>query len=538
MSITELEQTGTKRPFFRYWLPRILGILFVVNVLLVWFIPAEGFEGGMRMMATVGLSLVFYLLFSLWLFIFSGYTWKRRWATFLLIPLVVVGVFVAFIQQVNFTGDMTPIFHFRWEPSQGDIEARLLSHRQEQAKEGKPGSISLVSQDPNDFPEYRGRNRDGIIKGVSITAFDKNKIRQIWRQPCGGGYAGFAVAGQGAVTIEQRGGDEVVVCYEAATGKEYWTYSYPAHFKETMGGPGPRATPTIADGDVYSLGATGVLVRLEGNTGKEKWKVNILENNDNIMWGMSGSPLVYDQVVVVNPGAQQESAKGRAVVAYDRETGQKEVWKAGNAKAAYGSPMLATLAGRRQVLIFDAEGLAGYDAGKGDELWRYEWKTMSDINVAQPVMLPDDRVFITSDYGRGCDAIKVLQTDSGFRTIPAWPNTPSKAMRSKFSNPVYHEGFLYGLDETERLVCVDAATGKREWKDGQYGHGQLMLVGDKLLVLTESGHLALVEANPKAFHELGKFQALTGEKTWNCPAMVGKRVFVRNHLEMACYELE
>jgi outer membrane protein assembly factor BamB len=225
------------------------------------------------------------------------------------------------------------------------------------------------------------------------------------------------------------------------------------------------------------------------------------------------------------------------VIAYDRETG-KEVWTAGNAKAAYGSPMLATLAGRRQVLIFDAEGLAGFDAAKGDELWRYEWKTMSDINVAQPVILPDDRVFITSGYWHGCDLIKVLRTGSDFQKIPAWPNPPSKAMRSKFSNPVYYDGFLYGLDESERLVCVDAATGQRQWRDGHYGHGQLLLVGDKLVALTETGQLALVEATPKAFHELGKFQALQGEKTWNCPAMVGKRVFVRNHLEMACYELE
>ena len=538
MSITEVERTGTKRPFFRYWLPRLIWGIALVNVLGIWLAPVEGFEGGMRMMATVASLLFFYLLFSLWLFIFSGYTWKRRWATFLLIPLAVLGLFVGLIQRVNFTGDMTPIFHFRWEPSQSGIEVRLLSHRQEQAKEGKPASISLVSQDPNDFPEYRGRNRDGIIQGVSLESFNKDKVRQIWRQPCGGGYSSFAVAGQGAVTIEQRGDDEVVVCYEADTGKECWTYPYPAHFQETMGGPGPRATPTIADGDVYSLGATGVLVRLDGSTGREKWKVNILEGNDNIMWGMSGSPLVYDKVVVVNSGTQRESAKGRAVIAYDRETG-KEVWTAGSAQAAYASPMLATLAGRRMVLIFDAEGLAGYDAANGEEILpHYPWKTMSDINVAQPVVLPDDRVFITSGYWHGCDLVKIAQAGSTFKPSSAWPNAPSKDMRCKFSNPVYHEGFLYSLDESERLVCVDAATGKRQWKDGHYGHGQLLLVGDKLVVLTETGQLVLVEASPKAFHELGKFQALKGEKTWNCPAMVGKRVFVRNHQEMACYELE
>jgi outer membrane protein assembly factor BamB len=538
MSITDIERTETRRPFFRYWLPWILGTLCLLSVLLIWLVPSEEFEGGMRMVTTVGLLLLFFLLFSLWLFIFSGYTWKWRLAIFLLIPIIVVGLGAALFQKPEFTGDMTPIFRFRWQETLQDREAHLASHRQEQAKQGKPGSISLVSQDPNDFPEYRGRKRDGVIHGVSLESFNKDKVRQIWRQPCGGGYASFAVAGQGALTIEQRGGDEVVVCYEAATGKECWAYSYPAHFQETMGGPGPRATPTIADGDVYSLGATGVLVRLDGSSGKEKWKVNILENNENVMWGMSGSPLVYDKVVVVNPGAQNESAKGRAVVAYDRETG-KEVWTGGSARAAYGSPMLATLAGRRMILIFDAEGLAGYDPASGEEvLPHYEWKTMSDINVAQPLVLSDDRVFITSDYGHGCDMVKVAQNGSSFKSSSVWPNAPSKDMRCKFSNPIYHEGFLYGLDESERLVCVDAATGKRRWKDGHYGHGQLLLVGNRLVVLAESGDLLVVEANPKAFHELGKFHALQGGKTWNCPAMVGKRVFVRNHEEMACYELE
>jgi len=535
MSTTEAELTGTRRPFFRYWLPRLLGILLLIDLAFIWLIPVEGFEGGMRMVATVGSLLGFYVLFSLWLFIFSGYRWKWRLGFFLLIPLVVVGTAVAFFQRVDFTGDMTPIPRFRWEESLGERQANLQSHREEQAKAGK-ASISLVSQSDTDFPEYRGRKRDGVVAGASLSGFDKTKVHEIWRQPCGGGYSSFALAGQGAVTIEQRGGEEVVACYEAATGKECWTYSYPAHFKETMGGPGPRATPTIADGDVYSLGAKGDLARLDGATGKEKWKINILNNNDNIMWGMSGSPLVYDNVVVVNPGRQRESADGRAVVAYDRETG-KEVWAAGSAQAAYASPMLATLAGRRQILIFDAVGLAGYDAVKGDELWRYEWKTANDINVAQPVVLPGDQVFITSGYWHGCAMLKVSEVNGQFSRAETWPNTPNRAMHCKFSNPVFYQGYLYGLDEG-RLACVDAAMGKRQWKEKDYGHGQLLLAGDKLVILAETGELAIVAADPKAFRELGKLKALKGEKTWNYPAMVGNRVFVRNHIEMACYELE
>jgi outer membrane protein assembly factor BamB len=529
------EMKVRERTFFRYWLPRLLGIILVIDLGFIWLVPAEDFEGGMRMVAAVGSLLMFYLLFSLWLFIFSGYRWKWRWAIFLMIPLVVVGTAVALFQRVDFTGDMTPVPRFRWEESIRERQANLQTHREEQAKSGKP-SISLVSQSETDFPEYRGRKRDGIVTGSSLSGFDKSKIREIWRQPCGGGYASFAIAGQGAVTIEQRGGEEVVVCYETATGKECWTYSYPAHFKETMGGPGPRATPTIVDGDVYSLGATGVLARLDGNTGKEKWKVNILENNNNIMWGMSGSPLVFDNVVVVNPGRQRESADGRAVIAYDRETG-KEVWTVGGTQAAYASPMLATMAGRRQILIFDAVGLAGYDAAKGEPLWDYPWKTMNDINVAQPVILPDDRVFISSGYGHGCAMLKISEVNGQFSVNAVWPITPNPSMYCKFSNPVFYQGYLYGLDEG-RIVCVDAEKGKRQWKEKDYGHGQLLLAGDKLVILAETGELTIVAADPKAFRELGKIKVLKGEKTWNYPAMVGNRVFVRNHIEMACYELE
>jgi outer membrane protein assembly factor BamB len=552
MSTSNIEMPGTRRPFLRYWLPRLIWGIALVNVLAIWLVPAESFEGGYRLVATVGSLLASYLLFSLWLFIFSGYAWKWRWGIFVLIPLVVAGARFALVQSVHFTGDMTPIVHFRWEESQEQREARLESHRLEQAKHGKPAGISLVSQSENDYPEYRGRKRDGIVAS-SLSGFDKTKVRQVWKQPCGGGYSGFAVSGQGAVTIEQRGSEEVVVCYEAATGKECWTYSYPAHFKETMGGPGPRATPTIADGDVYSMGAEGLLARLDGASGQEKWRVNILEGNDNLMWGMSGSPLVYDNVVVVNPGAQRESAKGRAVVAYDRETG-KEVWTGGDAQAAYASPMLATLAGRRMVLIFDAVGLAGYDAAKGDELWRYPWKNPV-ANIAQPVVLPapagyifigsvrpvsvsPSRVFITSGYGHGCALLDVTETNGQFTAVAVWPNTPNPAMHCKFSNPVYYKGFFYGLDDG-RLVCVDAATGKRQWKEKDYGHGQLLLAGDKLVILAESGELAVVETGlAKSSQELGKFPALKGEKTWNYPAMVGKRIFVRNHEEMACYDLE
>src|SRR5262249_7412171 len=154
-----------------------------------------------------------------------------------------------------------------------------------------------------------------------------------------------------------------------------------------------------------------VLTCLDVATGKPRWSVETLKDNANLKWGMSGSPLVYDGVVVVSPGVQQPGAPGGTLVAYDRATGQ-QVWAAGAAPAGYSSPMLATLAGRRQVLLFDGKGLAGYDAADGKELWRHPWETQEDINVAQPVVLEGDRVVVSSGYGVGSALLHVTQ-DAG-----------------------------------------------------------------------------------------------------------------------------
>jgi outer membrane protein assembly factor BamB len=353
----------------------------------------------------------------------------------------------------------------------------------------------------------------------------------IWRQPIGGGYAGFAVAGNIVVTIEQRRDNEAVVCYDQDTGRERWFHEYTAHFSESLGGPGPRATPTIFDGAVYSLGASGELVCLDGATGRQIWHVNILADTraQNLQWGMAGSPLVFDELVVVNPGGSDGG-----VAAYDRRTGSK-VWSAGKHKAGYSSPALATLGGYRQILVFDGAGLAGYDPAGSGELWRYPWSTMQDINVAQPLVLDGERVLISSGYGVGCALLRVRRDADRWSVEPVWPTKVSRAMQCKFTSPIEYEGFIYGLDDGI-MVCVDPTSGSRCWKKGRYGHGQILLVGDVILVLTEIGDVALVEADPQQHRESARFHALDG-KTWNTPALSGNRLFVRNHREMACYEL-
>lgn len=467
---------------------------------------------------------------AIWYFLFSGYRWQTKLIAVGMLG-VLAGASAAAVSKVELTGSWQPLFRFRWEPDPADQLAQYLS--QQRRADGLPATDLTIG--PLDFPRYRGSNCDGVVTGVTLaTDWSARPPRELWRHACGGGYAGFAVAGNVAVTIEQRGDDEAVVCYDRATGKERWVHSYPAlfHRSEPMGGDGPRTTPNIHDGLIYSLGATGVLVCLDAE-GKEKWKVNILDDNQatNIDWGMSGSPLIVDDLVVVNPGINPAVNAGMSLAAYDRKTGKK-AWAANNRAAGYSSPQLATLAGQRQILLFDAVGLGGFDPKDGRQLWSHPWETMMNMNISQPLVIGPDQVLISSELSNGAALLRIKRDGDQFAVEEVWQN---RNLASKFSNPVLHGGNIYGLNY-RILACLDAATGDKRWKDGKFGHGQVLLVGDIILVLSETGEVALVAADPASYRELARIKALTG-KTWNTPALAGNQLFVRNHYEMACYEL-
>ncbi len=246
-------------------------------------------------------------------------------------------------------------------------------------------------------------------------------------------------------------------------------------------------------------------------------------------WGVAASPLVLERMVVVEAG---DAAAG-ALLALDRETGQV-LWRAGAFPPGYSSPVAATLAGRRQILAFHAGALAGHDAGTGEVLWEHPWPPVGETeHTSQPVVLPGDRVFQSAGYGVGGKLYQLAPDSQGGVTAQVVWESPR--LKAKFTNVVLHDGFLYGLDDGV-LVCLDPADGQRRWKGGRYGHGQILLAGDLILVMAESGEVVLVEAVPEAHRELGGFQALTG-KTWNHPALSGPYLLVRNDREAACYRL-
>ena len=280
---------------------------------------------------------------------------------------------------------------------------------------------------------------------------------------------------------------------------------------------------------MYSLGATGLLNALDLETGKRLWTRDILADNDatNAGWGKSCSPLVVDGLVVVSAGGPD----GKSLVAYDAETGDI-VWQGGEDRSAYASPLVTTLAGRRQIVMLNANSVVAHDPADGRVLWSHPWPGGMPT-VSQPLPLPEDRLLVSAGYGMGSKLFEIRSDASGELTASLrWETLRLKA---KFANLLYHDGFVYGLDDGI-LVCLDPATGDLRWKRGRYGHGQLILVEDLLLVQTEKGEIVLVDPSPNELRELTRFRIMDG-KTWNSPALAGPYLLVRTEQEAALFEL-
>jgi outer membrane protein assembly factor BamB len=412
----------------------------------------------------------------------------------------------------------------RAEQSEPNVEAGLQTRLADRiTTSGASGPAAY-------WTDFRGPNRDGVYReGPLRVDWPSSGLTPIWKQPAGAGYASFVIARNRAFTIEQRGPNEVVAAYDVASGRELWTNAWPAEFRETMGGDGPRATPTWSGGRLFALGATGELRALDEGSGKVIWRTNILSDSgaSNLPWGMSAAPLVVGDAVVVLPGGPGN----QSVVAYDRATG-KRLWSTMDDMQAYSSPMLVTLLGVPQIVFVSSSRLVGLSADGSKTLWEYPWPVTNGINATQPIVIEDNRLFLSSGYGAGAAVIELSKAGDRFAVREVWRNT---RMKNRFASSVLHEGVIYGLDESI-LAAVDATTGELKWKGGRYGYGQLLLVDGRLIVLTEDGDLALVRATPDKHDELSRFHVLDG-KTWNVPAIAGGYLLVRNLAEMAAFDL-
>jgi outer membrane protein assembly factor BamB len=388
---------------------------------------------------------------------------------------------------------------------------------------------SAVMKTDADWPGFRGPARDGVVHGVQIeTDWSVSPPVEMWRRPVGPGWSSFAVHGDLIYTQEQRGEAEVVSCYRLTTGEPVWTHGDAVRFWESNGGAGPRATPTLAGGRVYTLGATGILNALDARDGAVVWSRNAVNDTakDIPDWGIASSPLVVNDVVVVAVAGQ--------LAAYDAATGEPR-WSGPAGGGGYSSPHLLTIDGVPQILLSRGARTTSVAPASGALLWEDSWQPA--VSIVQPALTADGDVLVTAGDamgGIGMRRISVARGPDGWTVEERWT---SRGLKPYYNDFVVHDGHAFGFDGSI-LACIDVADGLRTWKGGRYGHGQLLLLPDQdvLLVLSEEGELALVSATRDEFAELARFPAIDG-KTWNHPVLVGDVLLVRNDREMAAFRL-
>ncbi|MFN0195150.1 MAG: PQQ-binding-like beta-propeller repeat protein [Planctomycetaceae bacterium] len=537
-----------KSRHFRWKSGLFILLLGIAAGVVTWFYyAADRSQQNFAQILVVTLTM---LVLTIWWTFFSGVRWRVRFAGWLVIFLIGFGVRSS-VRLVGFRGEAFPILEFRWQES-SEAKAAKYWEGQKLIASSVPASEIVAATpsepafpiDPDDWSQFRGNDRNGIVtgqdwgmipgRGLLIPKDDdpERQPKELWRHPVGPAWSSFAVVGNRAITQEQQQESEAVVCYDLDTGEPIWVHTDNARFYEVFGGVGPRATPTIHDGRVYTLGATGILNCLELETGKPVWQANILTDAgaDNITWGMSASPLIVDDMVIVNPGGKS----GKGVAAYHRQTGEI-LWAKGDYPASYSSPILATIGGTRQILMHDGHGAAGINPEDGSELWRFPWTTQPEVNVAAPTLIYDQRVLIGSGYGVGSALLDIKYHGDQWSATTDWSQRESRFLKPKFNDFIVLGKHAYGLDEGI-MVCVDLEERKQMWKKGRYGYGQLMMIGGMIIVLAESGEVVYIRPSAKEHKELYRWQAISG-KTWNHPAFAHGKLLVRNAEEAACYEL-
>jgi len=544
------------------WIERVGAIvLMVVAIIATKRVVHESIAGG-----GMGFLLYFYAIPVLSLALVAGAVASQRLslssglrrASLVVAILLACGVFTL-LRTGGIDGEGDSDFHWRWTPTP---EQRLLAQAGNEPLAPLPAAAAAPAETPSPTPAseqpasptpaiapekssadsegaatganwsgFRGPKRDGVIHsmgGVRIqTDWSQSKPVELWRRPVGPGWSSFSVRGNYFYTQEQRGDDEIVACYNLTTGEPVWRHRDATRFYESNAGAGPRATPTLSNGRVYAFGATGILNALNARDGSVVWSRNATSDTKEKvpMWGFASSPLVVGDVVVV--------ATSGVLAAYDAATGNPR-WQGPADKGGYSSPQLVTINGVAQILLLNGEGATSVSPADGKLLWKHEW---SGDGIVQPVVIAGSDVLIGSGSGMaavGLRRVAVVRGDAGWSVEERWT---SNGLKPYYNDFVVHKGHAFGFDGSI-LACVSLEDGKRTWKGGRYGHGQIVLLPDQdlLLALSEEGELALVKATPDQFTEVARFKAIEG-KTWNHPALVSDVLLVRNGEEMAAFRL-
>jgi outer membrane protein assembly factor BamB len=386
-----------------------------------------------------------------------------------------------------------------------------------------------------DWPQFLGPDRNGASAETGLLrSWPKEGPPVLWRHDVGESFSGPVVAGGRLVVFYRAGGgDEVVECLDAATGRAHWKFAYPCGYRDDFGrGNGPRATPLVAGKHVVTLGAAGHLHCLELETGKEVWKKSLPEEYParKGFFGVATSPIAEGELVAVNVGA-----RGAGVVAFDRATG-KEAWRATDHQASYASPVAATVGGVRHLLFFTREGLVSLDPRGGAVRFSKRWRSRLDasVNASTPLVL-DGHVFVSACYGTGAGLFRLGKGEPE----EVWAN--DETLSAHYGTAVRQGDFLYGFDgrqeEGPRLRCVEWKSGKVRWTREGFGCGAAVLADGHLIILTEDGDLVLVEATPEAYREKARARVLDGTCRAH-PALADGRLYGHDGRTLVCWNLK
>lgn len=390
-----------------------------------------------------------------------------------------------------------------------------------------------------DWPQYRGPRGDGTWHGPKLPEeWSEEGLKQLWKKEIGGGFAGISVVGNRVYTLDRQKPPEErerILCFNADIGEIVWTHEYPVEYGKLDYGNGPRATPTIHDGKLYSVGAVGDVRCLDAATGKVIWKHHYIKDFAGRlpMWGFAGSPVIHGDFCYLSPG----NPSGASVIAVDRNTG-KELWRSLSDEAGYATPIVFRAHGRDQLFCWTPSHLRCLDATTGEPLWAHPYEITYGVSIAKPI-LQENIVFIAG-YWDGAKAMKLGDTATSAKL--AWED--SKHLRGLMSQPLYRDGLCYLLDKSLGLTCFELRTGKKLWDDGHQmtprgrnPHASLVWLGDddRAIILNEEGQLILARLNAAGYHETSRTPIIGF--TWASPAFAGDRVYARSDTEIVCVVL-
>lgn len=392
-------------------------------------------------------------------------------------------------------------------------------------------TITSLALSAADWPQFLGPTRDGVYAGNDIAASPKPVL--LWKRDVGQGFSAPVVAEGKLILFHRNGNKETVEAFDPATGKRIWATDSPTAYRDDFGfDEGPRATPAVAGGRVYTHGADGFLQALDLAKGKRLWSVDTRQTFEfrKGFFGTVCSPLVEGNAVLVSVGG----SNGAGIVAFHKDTG-KQLWAATNDEAGYGSPTIATIAGARHALFFNRAGLTDIDPASGKVRFQFPWRARShaSVNAATPVV-SGDLVFLSSSYGTGAVLLQIQP--SGPKQV--WSS--DDAMSNHYATTVLRDGYLYGFhgrqEEGQSLRSIELKTGKVQWSVDRYGAGTVTLAGDRLIVVRETGELVVAQADPKEFRAVAKAQLLPATIR-AYPAISEGRLYVRDTKTLAAFDL-